>query len=782
MRYWFPWLFTLMFTLVTAIIAVPILGDQNFYSDDLSGHIALVERLAGMAGDPWFYDRAWFGGFAAFEFYGFVPHWLAAQLAHWMGGDWFAATRAVHGVMAGCIFLLPVAAYWFVSGWHRAGRRAAPTIAGGTALAVALFLAVREPGVPAGMSYMVGAGVYGQLPGWILMMVYLGALGRAMQRERVTHWGLAVALSMLIATHPLTGVAALLIAGILLVSYGGWRPALAHMAVMSATSAWFWLPILAWAPEYGASNPIPSNITPVSILLDGWLDFLNGVETPGWLLLAESALALSLVTALLAALFRGRPAARAALLLLLAGLLLAGTAPAQALPIELHYHRLIVTISVVLSLMAVSASVEEIPRMPERVHLLLGGMALFLAAQVALVSLHIHPRASTDSLAGLVEEQALLDRLDALPKDSRILFEYPRLLSERDTGPGKFVESRLWSRTGIETVNGLLIQSSRAYRFHSTILAGMNAGVFGFPPFGSDFFTLGDAGVADFLRRNSISHVVAARAQFADRLSRMPALERLGAVGRYTVFAVDKPHPKLREVSVPVIGYADLHGTLPFRFLDTYVELHRPVSGRVRIIALDDDEIGTVPVDGLVINMDREVESSEWRELTLEDGRKVPALGFSHRPNKPERVYGRTNYREKRRYNEAAAYLSDIGFDRWLYTFGATRQAGSEASVALGFDWSRNGQTVSFSALRPGRWYEFAYSAFPAWRAEGGRIHAGSAGHMFVRGSEPAMRIVYDRWRTTPVLIGYLVTALALLVTVLARLRWPRWDAGTRAF
>jgi hypothetical protein len=781
MRYLPAWIIIAFYTFVAALTAIPILGSQNFYSYDLAGHIALVLRMAANDGVPWFYDRAWFSGFAAFEFYGFVPHWIASQLLAWFGGGWTGATRAVHAVIAASIVLLPFSCWWFARGWQLKGGADAWVLAGGVVVVLALFLTVVEPETPAGIRFIVTGGVFGQLPGWVLMFLYLGVLGRALARGRTTNWPLVLSFSLVMATHPLTAVGALLVGLVLLASYAGWRATVAHGVAMAGTSAWFWLPVVIWSSKYGAGAPYSGDATLLSLLMDGWLDVLNGLSVSAWVLLAELLIMPTLAAAISFAIYRSNAMSRATLLLLLVGLFLAGTELTEAFFLGLHYDRLVVLFAVVTALMAVVAVTEALPALPKYSNVVLSGVLLCVGTQVTLVSLGTHPWLSSSTLDGYYEEQRLLQHLQNLPEGSRIFLEYAKQRSDRDVEPGKLVQSKLWNLTGQETVNGVLIQSSRPFQFYTTGAAVLGGEVFGITPIDGAFFTLKDEGITDLFRRNSITHVVSSNDKFTRRLMDIDGIRRVATTGRYGIHVIEDPREYLVPIEEPVIGYVDLKGNLPFRYMDMFVEFRESLSGRIRLVSLAPDEINTVPVDGLIINMDRDSGPMDWRWIDRPDGKRVPALGIHFDPSRRPRLDGRTNKHEKRQYTVVAEYLWSSEFEHLVHAFANREiEGGPPGDSDPKFEWSNDNQQVNFTNLSPGEWYEFAYSFFPAWRADNAVFRRGSAGHWLFRATEPNVQAEYYRWGTPPVFNGWLITISALLLLSMMRFWWPRWEIGQR--
>lgn len=779
MQYLPAWIIIAFYTFIAALAAIPILGSQNFYSDDLAGHIALVLRIAANDGVPWFYDRAWFSGFAAFEFYGFVPHWIASQLLAWFGDGWSGATKTVHAVIAASIVLLPFSCWLFVRGWQLKGNDHAWVLAGGVVVVMALFLTVMEPETPAGIRFIVTAGVFGQLPGWVLMFVYLGVLGRALARGRTTNLPLVLFFSLVIATHPLTAVGALLVGSVLLASYGGWRPTVAHGIAMAGTSAWFWFPVVIWSSKYGAGGPYSGDATLLSLLMDGWLDVLNGLSVSAWVLLAELLIMTTLVAAVSFAFFRSNATSRATVLLLLVGLLLAGTELPEAFPLALHYDRLVVMLAVVTALMAVVAVTESLPALPKYSNAVISGALLCVGAQVTLVSLDTHPWLSSGTLGGYYDEQRLFRHLQNLSEGSRIFLEYAKQRSDRDVEPGKLVESRLWNLAGQETVNGVLIQSSRPFQFYTTATAALGGHMFGVTPVDGAFFTLDEEGITDLFRRNSITHVVSSNDDLARRLMDVEGIRRVAATGRYGIHVIEDPREYLVPIEEPVIGYVDLKGNLPFRYMDMFVEFRESLSGRIRLVSLAPDEIKTVSVDGLIINMERDAGSMDWRWMDRPDGRQVPVLGIHFEPSRRPRFYGRTSKHEKRRYTLVAEYLWSTEFEQLVHAFAKREtEDGSPGDSNPKFEWSDNNQQVNFTDLSPGEWYEFAYSFFPAWRADNAVLRRGSAGHWLFRATEADIQAEYYRWGTSPVFNGWLIAISALLLLSMMRFWGPRWEVG----
>lgn len=765
----------LAFTGITLVLALPILGDQNFYSDDLAGHIALALRMAAAGGDPWFYDRAWFSGYPAFEFYGFLGHWLAAQSIAWLGGGWAGATRAVHGVIALCIISLPFSAWWFLTGWQAQRGTTSIVTAGAVAAFLATFLTMFEPETMAGLRYLITAGVFGQFPGWVLLLLYLGCLGRAVVGSRAMNWIAILMFNLAMAAHPLTSVAALIVGAVLLESHVGWRRTVVHVIALILTSAWFWFPFVTWSSGYGVGPPDSTGTTVLSVLLDGWLDFLNGISVSWWVLVAELLVAACLVKAVYSGVSGGVSLQRATIILLVVTFAINGGEFSEAFSLGVHYQRLVVTLGFVLGFMAIAAATEDLQYLPRLAALPLSGLLLLLSAQIALQPLESQPWPNTKGPGGYADEIALLERLGLLPSDSRIYFEYARKLPGAAMSPGKFVESRLWSAAKLETVNGLLVQSSRPYNLYTTVTQKLGGEAFSMPPLGWRFIQMNKLGLMELMRRNAVTHVVSAHPQFDKALRGIEGIRPVESVGRYSIYALIDPLPRLKPVSVPIVGYADLNDSLPFRYMDTFVELRGTVAGRIRLVSLEPEEVGAVPVDGLVINLETAPNDLEWRRVELTKDRTTPVLRIHFEPSRRPRIAGRTNLHDREQYEQAARYLSGSRFERLLYGFAVREEATQEAPAGnASFDWSRGGQKVGFENLSVGTWYEFAYSAFPAWQIGGGRLRQGSAGHWMFYADEQRKEATYSRLSTRPVVNGWLIAVFGLILLGGVQYRRPR--------
>lgn len=782
MRDAFAWTIIALFTLAAALVALPILGAQNFYSDDLGGHIALTLRMAEVANGPWFYDRAWFGGFPAFEFYGFLPHWIASWMLPLFGQDWAGATQAVHAVMAASITVLPLSAWWFVTGWLHGRRQGASLIAGGLSIVLALFLTVFNPGTIAGIQYLVVAGVFGQLPGWVLLFFFLGTLGRAVGQGRAVSWVSILLFSLLMAAHPFTAIVGLLIAVLMVFGYVGWRPALLHGGLMFFTSAWFWFPFLAWSSGYGEGVPHSGDTTVISVLFDRWLDFFHGIETTTTGLIAEALVTVILAVTLCHGVLGKRGVYRSALLISGAGLVMAGPELTEAVSLSLQYDRLLITTAIVLALVGLVGFVESLPALPRYVERAASGLCVILGAQIALQGLEAQPLPSSKGWDGLIEERLLLRELKSLPDRSRIFFELPKRTSKSEYSPGKFVESRLWFSTRYEAINGVLIQSSRPYHLYAIAAKKMGALTFSSRSIGWEKFNLNEKGMVDFLRRNAITHFVSSNETFRKNLVRLEGIHPVVSVGRYNVYSIPRSGLRLRALTNPVIGYVDLTGSLPFRFVDTFFETRGALSGRVRLVSLDAEDVGHVPVDALIVNMDEAPDAMSWRIMSVQGGLEQPILTIDFEPTGEDRLASRDRFHEIRRYRQVANYLIGSGFERavWKFALEAAGKAPPQDEM-IGFEWKAQGQEVEFTGLTPGRWYEFAYSEFPSWRADGAILRQGSAGHWMLYPDGATVTAHYDRWSTRPVILGWLISLLGLLLLLFMRFKFPQLEvAGNR--
>jgi hypothetical protein len=776
------------------------LGDDLQANSDLFGHIAMVERL----GATWwsnpivFYDRAWFTGWPAFQFYGFVAHLMAWLVSVPLG--FFLSDPVRCAIYLVCVVQLATLHWSFLYAarplYYEVARCSADARSSECLFALVVcaltFWFLNHDGASAGVgaSAILGAGLYSQLLGWHLLLIYIGALfrvcsetGLSTNQSRNRARRFSVLLAIMVCTHTLTTFYALFIGMLAFLRFGEWRRSLLRIHLLGIGLSAFWLfPMMALNSDFGVNHTEP----PVSsfvgtIFRYPWTDvirFFSNIFKGTLPMVSVIELMLPLLFLFF---FASRKLGEYRLLSNFSVFILIGlvifNAPftAAALPLGIHYYRL--DSYAVLMLIPV-LSVIPFSLMPNRsaqpVQHRIVVSSLVLGVLLVILSVALLPSAELGFVNAANRQKVFADQRDVLNyfKErkgvGRVLFDY--FIDSKKFSPGTphYISANLFKESGVETINGLFIQSSVAYQFPIAMAVALGLTHFTAPlPF-ADLDTVGVADAIQRLLTFGVTHIVTTDGPHIQAL--LPFVKgELIPFGPYVILLLkNSKASSVTTVQVPVVGYIDKSGSLPFRLIEYFFFEQAELWSQFDVIELPNE--GDIPTQVSLLIFNGPVDDAESiarRHPNLE----VLAMNFD--PSYVLEHYKvRYNFhRGTEAYAAARPYLQHVlkstlkrSFDKVL-----SREHQFDLGKEPRLRWSGANQEFDLEGLEAGRMVRIDYSYFPFWGSPDGTLFRGGAERMIFLPKGPSAHFVYSRWRITPSWWGMGISIMCVVALFLRK-------------
>jgi hypothetical protein len=297
--------------------------------------------------------------------------------------------------------------------------------------------------------------------------------------------------------------------------------------------------------------------------------------------------------------------------------------------------------------------------------------------------------------------------------------------------------STLFTETGTETINGVFIQSSVAYQFPIALSKALELDHYMAPlPF--DAISDTDTGATiHSLRRFGVTHIVASSG--GPLLNKIePFLEvPIVQYGPYSILSLKGSERSLvTPIDVPIVGYRDQSGTMPFRLIEYFLFEHSELRDRVEI------------VESLVmVNGDHDEAAHIARERP---DLKVVAMNFVRSFSMDHYKVQYNFHRGTESYAEARPYLNHV-FQTKLKGFlepvllDNKSQASETRNIEL--KWSHANQEFDLGGLQPGAFVRINYSYFPYWGSPDGVLYRGGSERMVFLPKGETAHFAYSRWR-----------------------------------
>ena len=789
-------------TIAVLAFVVALLTSNSFLvtsvaipSVDLAGHVALTDRLREQLSfaNLWFYDPRWFAGWPAFQFYGFLPHLIAALLSIplSLGAD-DPTQFAVHLTIYASLATLPLSVLYSARPFAeeilggelppRSGASAALGVVVGTCTLWFLRHQAHRHGL--GENAIIGLGFFAQVVAWHCALCYLGALARVLRDSTRAAFCTTVACyAALLLAHPLTFIAASAIGAIFILFYNkNLRAAIsAHVLGFGVCGAWA-IPLLVFAPRYTNSGTTTAIEDPLQLLFTDPLGFIyralttiSGSRFEAVDPSSMALLAICIIGLLHPATKHGRLYTRFFCTLLFAAMLFTSSWTLLSVGIGLHSLRFLgILLLFALPLLIATPLVFLRHKMNAQ------GLSILLLIPFAICAA-VGLTVSNPSIA-TIKAAAQSNRFyrDALrvqrilaqtePK-GRVFVEFHNSPRNYPVFAQRFIEARLYERSGFETLNGMTVQSAPSYHYAVLAASGLKAYTTAgnvdrsgrlrryvhvdFPMIVKTPLALSERENIEQLRSLGASHVVGHSKQFLESMSPFGISEPIH-VGPFFILQIDTPqNNQASAVEETIIGYYDEAGGLPFHLLSLYFFTQPDLALSFSLVELDSIDRIPAGVSAVLIHT-RSAQNATFSQTASGD---VPIIPIEL-PHRQAYRFGRPQYQLQAREEQYRQLSQFLSFSNSLAALDSVRKRSGSAKPAS-LVWSTDFQSIKLSGLIPGRFYRIPYSYFPFWESASGLLLRGTAEHMFLLAEENETELRYRPYRSKEFLFGLSLSILS---------------------
>jgi len=751
---------------------------------DLFGHIAMVERL----GAAWwhnpivFYDRAWFTGWPAFQFYGFVAHliaWVVSMPLSFITTD--SARLAIYVVSVVQLTTLHWSVFYaakpffsevtdsFNGAYHSEGLHA-------VVVCVFTFWFLNQDGATAGVgaSAILGAGLYSQLLGWHLLLLYVGLLGRILSNSnkrqvKVGRSSLPILLATMICAHTLTTLYALFfgVLAFLRFSERRWFLLQTHLIGLGLSAFWL-LPMIALNSDYGVNHTEPPvNSFLSTIFRYPWIDLarsFRGIFQGQFPVFSALELIIPLLMLLLfmsPRLGQWRITSNFSVFILIGLVLFSSPFLATALPLGIHYYRLD-SYAILLLLPLLSAAPFVYKLSPVVRSSILLGASLVALSTILLPSRELGFVHATNKEKAFTDQQQVINYFKGKEGVGRVLFDH--FIDYKIFSPltPHYMSSNLFKESGIETINGVFIQSSVAYQFPIAMAIALGLEHYTAPlPF-TNLAKINTADATGGLRRYGVTHIVSFNGPHLAALSPFLAGPTT-QFGPYIILPLRATADSIvSAVKSPIVGYFDQSGSLPFRLIEYFFFEHANLRNNFEVIELSDSVVIPAGISVLLFNGTAEKAQQiaiEHPDLNVVDMNFIPLTTIDHYNIHYNYHRGPESYIEARPYLEHVLQRLQVVLDKALL-----EQKQNYSSKPISLRWFNADQEFALEGLEPGQMVRINYSYFPFWSTRDGVLFRGSSERMIFLPNSQSAHFSYSRWQIGASWWGMFITIVCVVL------------------
>jgi hypothetical protein len=751
-------------------------------SVDLPGHVTVIERLREhlFSFRLRFFDPHWFSGWPAFQFYAPLSHLLAALISVPLGIVSNEPARlSAHLILLSCLAGLPWAIHRFCRELLKAIctvteqelRRAELPLAGMSIMLGFWYLNHDHQWYGVGAAAALHVGLFSQIVAWQLLLGFLTALVCLLRRPAESLRPVALWFAALFLCHSLTAFFGLFVVAVVFCLFAERRAKLFLAIGLSFVLSSFWfVPFQLYSAEYTGLDIYRPTGDFLELFfrypLHGILQSLSAWGAGAKFLIEITNLIVMLLAlgALLSTKLHSSRVYVSFLVVLLLGLVVFSSGfIASSIPLGLHYYRFYAYLFLLLVLLLVVVPLPYFVEKKRPTWTYIGIVGVVLLSLISNVNFPHYERDEIQKLRGdsqFANEIQLLAYLQREPSVGRVYFSY---FADYDTYPflsAHFLTSQLYKRNGQDTLNGLFIQSSLAYRMPvaSAVLLGVPG--YHIPLLFTDNAKISEEVALRQLLDVGITHIVLGAKNLKDSLKRVAA-GRIHFVGPYAIVPIaSQAAPLIRVVQKPLIGYYDFDKTVPFSMFEMYFYSRGGLYSAFELVELDPDSPVPPQTVGVVVNSMRS--EAELRAHLGMGQQKL--LRFSHTPH-----YALDHYSVWYQHNvELDAFksiektLNEMGLQSQLLSLPRTISSpvvNQQPALTARDSW----QSLELSGLIPGVLYSINLSYFPYWSADGGVLYRGMPERiLFTAQSETAV-LSYSMFSRTSTWIGYALSLIGLL-------------------
>ena len=583
--------------LVSSLLLFLIFSDFlsiNYPTEDLPAHIEISRRLVNAlkSGYLFFYDRFWFSGWPAFQFYGFLPHLVAGICSIVVS---YNLEQVIRFISILACSLLPFSFYFSIT---RANQKSNRLLIALLSASFSLwFLKLDEPFFGVGFGAILGVGLFPQAFGWHFILLSLGCI---FSRSKC----LSLIIAMSFIGHTLSGVVVILFCLIWFLLNPEDRKYIAFSVLLGFGLISFWVyPFLKFNANFTSADVyrVPRDclsllfrypLTEISIqrILNGEIELFRLIF-----------IFATLVLLWFGSRFENKKIKNLTLIILLLTIFTSSDYIASSNFLALHYYR--IDGLLILPVLVLFASI----------------LAQFMASNKAansilvialLAAIYNSSSYSPDTLKKVRSSQAnseqpnseMTEVINYLKESkSRIFVEFNNDYNRVPLYSGHLIESSLLDK---EIANGLFVESSNTSRFLS-----FSAEILGGSSFHGYLLFIRDtdidpASALKQLQSFSIQTVVASSEKFAKSLENLigpPVFTK----GIYKIFNISGA-ALIEEVNKPLVGYVDLSNQLPFTIISQYFYSRNKLFNTFQLINITPSSILPTQLEHLMINGEKD--------------------------------------------------------------------------------------------------------------------------------------------------------------------------------
>jgi hypothetical protein len=597
-----------------------LLTSNTIPAEDLPTHIELIKQLKVqlLHGNLLFYDKTSFGGFPAFQFYGFLAHLIVALISFPLQiVSENSETLAAHLLILISFATLPITISY--SAIKILGKEdLTPTFKNILTLFSVVFslwfLFHDEQFFGLGAGSIIYVGLLPQVLGWHFLFLLCASLFEKTTTTKKVDFRLSLLLALTLMTHTLTAAYCFALCLFSALFYAKRRLRIV-LSLLSAIclSAWWVFPFLQFSSSYTLPDPYPNSGDLFQFLLRYPIsEIFSQVKSAGIIqtfanLNFSYLLILSCLIYLALNIVDKSQYLFPVLILFLLDAILSSQYLASSISIAFHYYRFhsyaVICLLVFLTLIP-CLLLQQIQNTALTKH----KTVLFLLCLFAILSI------ATTLSNPPMEHKAVLavqnkpdrDKDDLLsylggasPTAGRVFIEYLNDYSKFPYLSSHRIEAELFNRTNREMLNGLLVESSTAYRIFAPLVAKLNASVFSPYLIFAESSNLDDSDLITQIKGFGVTHIIAGTQNFISKLA--PFSLETKTFGKYSLIKIaEEKKPEIEAVFKPIIGYYDPTKAIPFYLIEFYFASKKELINNFELVEIKDTD-SLLPLSAMIV-------------------------------------------------------------------------------------------------------------------------------------------------------------------------------------
>ncbi len=765
---------------------------QVINSTDLNFHILHIERYKSLWFETLFafYNPSTFTGWPSVLFYGFFSYLVTVFLSYIFDPFTPESVRlATHIIIAfglsSLILSLSYLLYPFFIKYLSNGSRDKNIkywIFCSLSLCVLTFWFLNKRYYVGGIgaSAIISTGLYAQLFGWHILILYLGVLFRTVffEKKNLKNY-LAILLLLSLITHILTATFLIFITVYYILIKRNYRNILLESLLTGILLSSFWfIPFLSYIGEYTVYNPDSSKDILIKIFEYPLYNMLISLKR----LLYGDILSINyskiivffvLISAFLNERIKKDELFTTLLLFVLLFIVLtAGVYPVSSLPIALHYYRyqgLLIILLIVLINLILLGWYKEALRIPNKAVSNFVLLLLFSAVSIIFISNLYVPSLSykkdTPPLNNYDNQKRVYSEII---KDNKALRVYSEYLTDYERFPpdnsAHYLSLLLAKDTNNESITDIFIEPGKSNYYISSSFKYLGASTYPSNLLINKRYTdLDNNTLINQIKSFGISHVIAGNEAFYNNI-RKHAIETTKAIGNYRIVKLQEPnHLEVPTIAKVPVGYIDHKGTLKFSKIDYYFYINKELTTNFELLELEDlkavpSEIDIIIINHLPNNIEQFIKKynlstkkvifiNYFNDLLLINNDNVI---FSSNPDKTEFQY--VKYYLEKKINLKPRLIELV------------KEYNLDANTKSAYlEWESNYQAFALSRLIPNKIYRINYSYFPYWHTTDGKLYRGSAERMFFIPNSNQAILKFTKLYSLSTWIGWILTLSALI-------------------